>query len=195
MKLTILVAAFGVVGVANAQLFTTNAAFQAAINNDPGQYLMTLSGTNDNLSGGTPTMTADYSATGGAVYHSGAFYGSNLPSDAMTITLGGGVKAVGGNWFMTNISDVFQGNPVTLTFSDGFVTTWTPASAAEFRGYVSNQVLTSVVMSAGNQDPNGVNNYASMDNIVISTNPVPEPASMTALALGSLAMLRRRKKA
>ncbi len=189
-KTLILVAALGVAGVANAQLFTSNAAFQAAIGNDPGQFLMDLNGTSENLSGGTPLMTVDFTAPTG-IYNSGSFYGANVPADAVTLTLGGGVRAVGGQWFQTNISDVFQGNPVTLTFSDGFTTTWTPANAAEFRGYVSGTVLTSVVVSAGGVI-GGVGNYASMDNVVVSS--VPEPATMTALALGAAAMLRRRNK-
>lgn len=47
-----------------------------------------------------------------------------------------------------------------------------------------------------NAGPSGANSdFIGIDDVVYTAAPVPEPATLTALALGGLALLRRRKKA
>ncbi len=189
-KTLILVAALGVVGVANAQIFTNSAAFQAAIANDAGQFNNAFGSATANWSGGTPTMAYTVSTTGG-LYSNGNFIGTNNPNVPLVITFtSGNVRAVGGEFFATDISDNFLANvPLTITYSDGTVDTYTPGGFGTFRGYVSGTILTS--MSIDSVAP-PTNRYVSMDNVI--TSAVPEPATMTALALGAAAMLRRRNK-
>jgi PEP-CTERM motif len=193
-KVITLVTLASIVGAAQAQIFNNAAGFQAAIANDPGQYLNNFTGQASGAviagSGGSPTMTYNITTPSGTVYGSGLFVGANVPSDSVTISFtSGNVRAVGGNFFATNISDVFvAGRAVTLTYSDGTVDTYTPGSTADFRGYVSSTILTSVVMSGMNNS-----NYSTVDNLITSTRAVPEPASLAALALGAVMIVRRRK--
>lgn len=191
-KFLLALGAVSLVGAANAQVFNSLSSWQTAINNDPGAFFNNLNGTSATLTGGSPTITAAFSVSTSSLYTSGSFYGAFTTAASVTINFTGGVRAIGANWFHTNASDAFIANrPVTLTYSDGFVDTFTPASVNDFRGYVSNVVLTSVTISAGTSTPSP-SAFASVDNLRAST--VPEPATMSALALGAAAMLRRRRK-
>jgi hypothetical protein len=132
-------------------------------------------------SGGGYSVTM---SAAGSVYRSGTIIGNNLPNETFTLTFGGTLPtAVGGNFFITNISDVFQAVPVTLTLSDGTVTTYTPASlATTYRGFVSTVPIVSLVMSAP-----GASRYNSLDNLTIAT-AVPEPGTYLMMALGLAAL-------
>lgn len=187
------VAAVGTaVSSASADIVTSLAAFQAAIGNDPGQFNNDCNqGSGTVFSGGSPSMTQTVSAPGG-IYHSGAFLGVNNAGDAFTVTFSGGpVYAVGGEWFMSNISDAFvPGQVVTLTYSDGTVDVYTPGAADEFRGYISNVPLTSVVMSAGAA---GTGSFAGSGTIITSSVAAPAPGAAALIGLAGLGMSRRRR--
>lgn len=183
-------AAFSVVGAANAQVFSNQAAFLAAIGNDPGAFTNSFGSNASNWNGGTPNMAYSVGANNG-LYSDGDFIGTLFANTDLVITFtSGNVRAVGGNFWHSDIADNFiSGVPVTLQYSDGTIDTYTPGSVTEFRGYVSNTFLTSVTIKGSG--PATPARFASMDNVIVSS--VPEPATMTALALGAAAMLRRRR--
>lgn len=176
--------------LATAQVATSAAAFQAAIANDPGQFLNDCNSGGTGGTGGSPAMTHVFSAPAGLYdsTSSGGFIGTNTSTDAFTVTFTtGNVYAVGGEWFFSSASDSFvPGRLVTLTYSDGFVDTFTPGSFNDFRGYVSAVPLTSVVMTGGG---NGA--WAGTGSLITSSVPTPGAAAM--LGLGGLAGFRRRR--
>lgn len=195
MKNFFSIVVFAVAGVANAQVFSSLDAFNAALN-DPGQYVNDLNGhvagsIPSSFSGGTPMMSYSFGADGG-LYTNGDIVGANFPNRTLVIYFtSGNVRAFGGNLFATTISNVFiPGTTLELRYSDGFTDSYVAGSASEFRGYVSSRVLTRVSITSTVAVPN---RYVSVDNLRTST--VPEPASMTALALGLAAIARRRKNA
>jgi len=94
------------------------------------------------------------------------------------------VTAVGGEFFITNVDNFFLIAPVTITLSDGTITTYTPASRWEFRGFVSEgPIITSLILSAP-----GVGNYNTLDNLIVGA-AVPEPSSMLLLGFSFLTFL------
>lgn len=136
------------------------------------------------------------SAAGG-LYSNGDFIGTNLPNDALTITFTGApVTAIGGNFYATNISDIFQSVAITATLSNGTSTTYTPGSTATFRGVTTDLAITSLILSAP-----GAGLYVGLDNFFVGTaavtSTVPEPASLGLLGAGliGLAAMRRRRAA
>jgi hypothetical protein len=114
------------------------------------------------------------------VYRSGSIIGNNLPNETLTLTFGGTLPtALGGNFFVTNISDVLQAVPVTLTLSDGTTTTYTPSTVAgSYRGFVSTVPIVSLVMAAP-----GASLYNSVDNLTVAA-AIPEPGTYLMMALG-----------
>lgn len=179
---------------AQAQVYTSLATFQTAIGNDAGAYTETFTGnagstSSQSFSGGTPLM--GYTITGpaaGGVYREGTFIGNNNSNSTFTITFtSGNVLAVGGNFFITDFNDAFVTNAaVTLTYNDGTTTTFTPADASAFSGYVSNLPITSLVMSAP-----GASRFNTIDNLIVSS--VPTPGAAAVLALAGLVAGRRRR--
>ena len=139
------------------------------------------------FSGGLFSYTV--SAPGG-LYGNGVLIGTNLPTEALTITFSGApVTALGGNFWATNISDVFQPVPVTLTLSDGTVTTFTPSSetVGSFRGFTSAVPILSLQITS----TAGV--YAGMDNFTVGS-VVPEPGTWLLMGLGVGALLLRQSR-
>lgn len=124
----------------------------------------------------------------GVTYRNGNIIGTEGPNTTLRIDFtSGNVNAIGGNFFNVNITDVFQATPVTLTLSDGSTTTFTPSSAADFRGYITSAgtTITSLTLSAPGPDL-----YAVLDNltvgrrgatIIVPTAAAPEPGSIVFL--------------
>lgn len=195
MKNFALIAAIAVAGVANAQVFNDLTAFNTALN-DSGQFINNLNGfTNGTIpasfTGGSPSMSYGFSSSGG-LYTDGNFVGGGFSNVPFVITFtSGNVRAFGGNLYTTDISDNFlAGVTINVAYSDGFTDSYVVGSTSEFRGYVSNTVLTSATITSTGAP---LNRFVSVDNL--RTSAVPEPASMTALALGLAAIARRRKNA
>jgi hypothetical protein len=179
---------------AQTTVYTTNAAFLAMV--APGSYLETFtqvavdSGPSFTYSGGgfSYTVTADNGAS--TVYRSGTIIGNNLPDLSLTLTFTtGNVTAVGGEFFTTNISDIFQAAAVTLTLNNGTVVNYTPTSQTNsFRGFTTPVPILSLTMSAP-----GPSLYNSIDNLRVGA-VVPEPGTYAMMGLGLLAARRLRSR-
>jgi hypothetical protein len=184
-------AIFALAGGAQASttIYTTSASFLAQTL--PGGLFLDFtqpsvdSGESFTYSGGgfSVTFTAD-----STVYRSGTILGNNLPNESLTLTFSGTLPtAVGGNFFITNISDVLQVAPVTLTLADGTTTTYTPSNlSSSYRGFVSTVPIVSLVMAA----PQGGQFYNSLDNLTVAS-AVPEPGTYLLMALGLAAVAAR----
>jgi PEP-CTERM motif len=193
LSATVLVASAGVAQAATT-VYTTAASFQALLL--PGAYTETFtqpgvdSGPLFSYSGGG--FGYDVTASPGDVYRSGSIIGNNTPNETMTLTFTtGNVTAVGGNFFITNISDVFQPVGVTLALNDGTSVTYTPTGVGTFRGFISTVPILSLTMDA----PTGGQFYNSLDNLTVGS-AVPEPTTylMMALGLGGMLLMRRARR-
>ena len=152
-----------------------------------------------------PSGTADFSSGGFAytasapthgIYLDGGFLGSSQIDEAVNISFtSGNVKAIGANFFATNISDEFQSVSLSLLLSDGTSETFTPTSLADsYRGFVSDAFITSLTISGP-----GASLYAGLDNLTVGTTPsrtnVPEPTSVLLAGLGLAAAFVTRRRA
>ncbi len=183
-------AALSASSFADSPSYTSSATFMANV--APGAYTETFDGLAStpptNYAGGAFAYTI--SAASG-LYGSGDFVGTSLPNQALTVSFtSGNVTAVGGNFYVTNISDAFQSVAMTVTLNDGTAVTYTPTSVGSFLGFTSGAAITSLTISAP-----GVSLYAGLDNLTVGVSAVPEPASALLMALGAagLLMLRRRQ--
>ena len=181
---------FSAAASAQTTTFTSAATFLANV--APGSYTEgfgdpSFSGDpSASFSGGAFAYTV--SAPGG-LYGSSTFLGTNLPSEALTITFTGApVTAVGGNFWATNISDTFQATPITLSLSNGTTTTFTPISetSGSFRGFTSSLAITSLTIVSTAAV------YAGMDNFTVgAVAAIPEPGTWLLMALGVGGLLLR----
>jgi hypothetical protein len=189
----VLVAATGAAQAATT-VYTTAAAFNALL--APGAYTETFtqpavdSGPLFTYSGGG--FSYNVTASPGDVYRSGTLIGTNTPNETLQLTFTtGNVTAVGGNFFITNISDVFQPVSVTLGLNDGTTVSYTPTGVGTFRGFISTVPILSLVMTA----PTGGQFYNSLDNLTVAS-AVPEPGTylMLAMGLGGMLLVRRARR-
>lgn len=182
---------------AHATWFTDQATFLAAI--DPTYYLEQF----DNFDFGSPlagdlSWSApgangygwDASATNGLYSLPGAI-STNVPEEAITITFTGNpVTAFGLNLSNTDFDGNLIAGDVTLSLSNGAMNTVNVGANQAFLGWVGNDVLTSASFIA----VSAADDYVQGDDVYTGAAPVPEPASMVALAVGAAALLRRRAK-
>ena len=185
--------------LAVATVYTSPAAFLAQV--APGRYTETFEGS----AGDAPSVSYasgdfGYSVSaplqaGSAIYLSGTFISTLFANSSLTITFTSGAPtAVGANFYNTDASDAFVPSAaVTINLSDGSSTTFAPASAADYRGFISTVPISSLVLSAA-----VAGRFNTVDNLTVGLAlPVPEPASALLLALGAVAVggvaLRRRR--
>jgi hypothetical protein len=96
---------------------------------------------------------------------------------------GAPVTAVGGDFYATNFFDDFQSVAITVTLSNGSVTTVTPTSVAtSFRGFTTALPITSLTLSAP-----GPGLYANMDNLTVGS-VISEPGTYALMGLGLAAL-------
>ena len=176
-----------------AAVYSSSAAFLANV--APGSYTETFTGLTNPSSGLFSGGGFAYTVSApNDIYVSGDFLGANQVGDSLTITFtSGNVRALGANFFATDISDVFQSHSLTLSLSDGTVTTFTPTSLLDsYRGFTSNVAINSLIISG----TAGVSLYAGLDNFTVGTvTPVPEPETLALLSVGLLGLRFARRRA
>jgi hypothetical protein len=172
--------------------YISSAAFLAQV--AAGSYTETFTGLANPPPGPAPFSGGGFVYTAAApsdIYLEGGILGTNQIDEALTITFtSGNVKAVGGNFYATDLSNSFQAVSITLTLSDSTTVTFTPSSLANsYRGFTSDAFITSLIISAPGQSL-----YSGLDNLTVGTVPVPEPGTwlMTGLGLAGLLAYRRR---
>ena len=88
---------------------------------------------------------------------------SALDSILVTFT-GAPVTAVGGNFWATDIAVQPTGTDNTLTLSDGTVETFTSTGPTDFRGFVTEEPITSITIEAPDTD---VPIWPTMTNLIV----------------------------
>ncbi|MCC5822202.1 MAG: hypothetical protein LAT64_13945 [Phycisphaerales bacterium] len=112
-------------------------------------------------------------------------------NDSIVVTFtSGNVTAVGGNFWSTDINFQPRAAEVVIELSDGTVVSYNSTSAADFRGFTSNDIITSISITALN--PLAGPAWATMDNLYVG-QVIPAPGAMALLGLGGLAAARRRR--
>ncbi len=176
-----------------ATTYTTSASFLAQV--APGAYMENFNNWVTDPPAGALAFSGggfSYSAFAASdLYLSGGFLGTSQINEALTITFtSGNVTAIGANFFATNISDVLQAVSVTVTLSDGTVTSLTPTSMADsYLGFTSTTAITSLTISAPGQSL-----YASLDNLTVGVSAVPEPANWALMGLGLAGVIAARRR-
>jgi PEP-CTERM motif len=123
--------------------------------------------------------------------------------DTMTFdTFTGGVQAIGGNFFATNLDGVFfPGQTVVVTVTDSLNATaqlsYTNSELTDFAGFTSTGTITSLTVQIAARQNEA---FATANNLILAqvpTAPIPEPATygMLLAGLGALAFVRRRRSA
>jgi hypothetical protein len=217
-----LIAASSPAVAATVVTYTDVAAFQSAI--QPGYYL-------ENFDSLTPGQTLDpitwdivpmsFSSLDGAFSYTADAPGdsifivqdpnnlsaqslsTNSPGFDMIITFASGIRAVGGNFFATDISGYVSSGLVTITLGDGTTQTLTDPLGTDFGGFTSiDSDISSLTISAAPdplQDPLLTPVYGTVDNFYAGTvtPTAPEPQSifllLGGLTAGGVLQLRRRR--
>jgi hypothetical protein len=125
---------------------------------------------------------------------------TNSPGFDMIFTFASGIRAVGGNFFATDINGYVNSGLVMITLGDGTTQTLTDPLGTGFGGFTSiDSDISSLTVSAAPdplQDPLLTPVYGTLDNFYTGTTVTPEPQSVF-LLIGGLAagvlQLRRRR--
>lgn len=186
---------------AHATWFTTEASFLSAMNSS--FYLEDFNGFGSGSPlNGSQTTYAGTGANGfnwtasaphGLFSNPGAL-STNQAGDPITFTFSGNqVSAFGAMVANTNASGTLIAGTVTITLSDSTTNNVVFSSGTQgFLGWVGSTPFASVAISSTS---GATLNYPQVDHVYTSSAPVPEPMTMTGLAMGALVLLRRRKKA
>jgi len=186
---------------ADITVFTSQAAFNAAVTNAGVDTYNDLE---------VMPYPASLVRTAGAytytVSSTDGLYGAGVPGDSWlsnnTLTqpmvfsgFTSGVSAFGGNFFGSDVSGLFMpGTSVTLTASDGTTSTFTldNTTTSSFLGFTSTTSLVSVSLSSV-----GTTHWPTANNVTLAmAAPIPEPASYAMLLAGvALVGVARRRRA
>jgi hypothetical protein len=126
---------------------------------------------------------------------------TNSPGFDMIFTFASGIRAVGGNFFATDINGYVNSGLVTITLGDGTTQTLTDPLGTGFGGFTSiDSDISSLTVSAAPdplQDPLLTPVYGTLDNFYTGAVVTPEPQSvfllLGGLAAGALRLRRRRR--
>jgi hypothetical protein len=203
LALALLASSFGLCH-AQSTIFTSSTTFFANV--QPGFYTENFSSVSGNFANGLAfsgngfSYTLDGGAGAAPIFASGDVIGNSNDDSEFTFTFtSGNVRAIGANFFITDVN----GDPVIATMeislSDGTTTSYTTNGLdTEYRGFISpGPVILSLTMSAP-----GTGNFNTIDNFTVGngTVAVPEPTTIamlgaTALGVGAYWYRRRRKLA
>jgi PEP-CTERM motif len=189
-------------------VYTTLASFNAATSSQATDTFADLSTIVATPSPITRTVGAyKYTATAPLNFFAGGtpanpFLSTNNSADTITFnTFTGGVSALGGNFFASDVDGNFLAGDITISATDssGTVTqTIVSATTNSFLGFVSTGNLTTVSLFS----PPGPTpaRFPSVDNLVLAVtavSPVPEPQAYISMmvGLGLLGFIRRRRAA
>ncbi|MEP7355018.1 MAG: PEP-CTERM sorting domain-containing protein [Acidobacteriota bacterium] len=199
-------------GHASASLitFTDQAAFLAAI--APGYYQETFAfasssfpvplASPQSLSGNG--FSYQISAANGLASNFGFVQAANSPDALIVSSFGGGITALGGNFFYDNGGSVASGTSGTLTASNGIdpdavmnISTVFPEGHFSFFGFISTSGPLTSVSTFRTTTNSNFPGFAGIDNLIVGTAATPEPGSFALLSLGlvTLAYFWRRHSA
>lgn len=194
----VLTAALASPSQAAITIYTSQAAFLAAVNNPGVDTFENLSITSSTPSpivrtAGAYGYTGTVSTTSffGAGSTADRWLSTNTATDTITFSsFTGGVRALGGLFFGSDIQGAFSAGSITLTATDasGTVTqTITGATTSSFLGFVSTGPLTSVTVSA--VQPATTFLWPTVNNLTLAgaatpTPGVPEPATWAMMIVG-----------
>ena len=188
-------------------VYTSMAAFNTATSARSTDTFAGLS-----ITGSTPTpvvrTVGPYSYTANAT-PAGLFFGGGTTADPFLSTntatdtivfnaFTGGVRAVGGNFFGSDVSGAYAAGGITITATDasGTVTqTLAAPTQSSFLGFVSTGAMTSVTVVS--IQPLSGFLWPSVDNLVLaSAVAVPEPGTYGLMfaGLGIVGLVARRRR-
>ncbi|CAN5439318.1 hypothetical protein BH11ARM2_BH11ARM2_23160 [soil metagenome] len=130
--------------------------------------------------------------------------GTNQPGTTVWSSSNSGPLVIGQSYtvsgWLSNLYAASPASPASLTFElNGNTINAMPFSATgvgQWQQFSATFVATSTLSNFAIRDnvlELGGNDFG-LDDISLTTNAVPEPCSMAALAIGGLALLRRRRK-
>ncbi|NCT66977.1 MAG: hypothetical protein GXC76_04940 [Rhodanobacteraceae bacterium] len=109
----------------------------------------------------------DPDAGSGGLYNPPGAISTNSASSKIVITITSGtVKAIGGNFWATDISFSPTGTTTTLTLSDGTVETYTSTGPSDFRGFVTTTPITKLEIDTPNQGTTPI--WPALDNLIVA---------------------------
>jgi PEP-CTERM motif len=151
----------------------------------------------------TYTATAETTTFFGAGTTANPWLSTNTATDSITFSnFIGGVTAIGGNFFGSDISGLFAAGDITLTATDstGSTTfTITGATVNSFAGFVSSTTgFTSLVVRS--VQPASGFLWPTVDNLTLAKTlvtavPEPETYALMLAGLGVLGFVARRRRA
>jgi len=188
--------------------FTTLAAFNAAtVQQGTDRY------TGLSIDGSTPSplartteigtiynYTADAAPAGlffGGGTFANPFLSSNTATDTITINgFSPAIRAIGGNFFGSDVGGAFTSGDMTLVFTDSLGATLTQtitgATQTSFRGVLSDGFITSLTVTSVQTGAGFI--WPSADNLVMA---IPEPGTYALMlaGLGLVGFMARRRRA
>lgn len=180
-------ASAGVTAFSNAVLWNNFVTVQSLVVaqenfNSYGGYYASLTG---NVGGVSWTAAAP----GGLYVDSGVLSTDSASPASLTITFGTGVRAVGGNFFATDLSFNVVPSVLQVSLANGYSYVGASSSSSDFVGFLSSTAditsITLTVTGAGSI-------YPSLDNL--SVGVIPAPGALALLGVAGAAGRGRRRR-